>query len=258
MNSSSVINTLLGFFGQNKDKLTWSGTLEDLKAFVLTIIDEQTAQNSIWHSPSGGKWCFDSEQLKVTWYSKSGTICFDGTKAKDLCDKIHSVLLEFDCQKKDQSSNLKKSLEQQNLSERMQSVNINPKASTEIGEENNMVELHVVHDSGVNDDDKILRLYAADNDNSSVEDLRRQMQEYAESTNSTFEDIETELNNLKARSVPLFVMEAAVKELKKDKDSLLKENAELREKNLNYALITSDLNSKVKSLSMKEIAWLQP
>ena len=105
-----------------------------------------------------------------------------------------------------------------------------------------MAELHVVHDNGVNDKS----LYAADNENSSIDDLRRQMQEFAESTNSKFECIETELNNLKARLVPLFVMEAAVKELRKDKDSLLKENAELREKNLNYALITSDLNSKVK------------
>ena len=46
----------------------------------------------------------------------------------------------------------------------------------------------------------------------------------------------------------MFVMEAAVKELKLDKDNLVRENAELREKNLNFALITSDLNSKVKEL----------
>ena len=75
-----------------------------------------------------------------------------------------------------------------------------------------------------------------------------------ESTNSKFEDIETELNNLKARSVPLFVMEAAVKEQKKDKDGLFKENADLREKNLNYALITSDLNSRVKDLEPLQCA----
>ena len=100
---------MFGFFGQKKNKLIWSGTLEDLKAFVLMIIDEQTAQNSTWHSPSGGKWCFDSEQLKVTWYSKSETICFDGAKSKDLCDQIHSVL--SDNQKKFQSNVLNKSLE---------------------------------------------------------------------------------------------------------------------------------------------------
>lgn len=42
MNSSSAINTLYGFFGQKKNKLLWSGSLGDLKAFVLTIIDEST------------------------------------------------------------------------------------------------------------------------------------------------------------------------------------------------------------------------
>ena len=113
MNSSSAINTLYGFFGQKKNKLLWSGSLEDLKAFFLTIIDESTAQNTTWHSPSGGKWCFDSEQLKVTWYSKSGTICFDGANANVLCEQIHRVLSKPDYhdQKKDQNSELNKSIE---------------------------------------------------------------------------------------------------------------------------------------------------
>ena len=113
MNSSSAINTLYGFFGQKKNKLLWSGSLEDLKAFVLTIIDENTAQNTTWHSPSGGKWCFDSKQLKVTWYSKSGTICFDGANANVLCEQIHRVLSKSGCddQKRDQSSELNRSIE---------------------------------------------------------------------------------------------------------------------------------------------------
>ncbi|CAB3980864.1 Hypothetical predicted protein [Paramuricea clavata] len=44
MNSSTVINALYSFFGKKKNKLTWSGSLEDLKAFVLTIVDEETAE----------------------------------------------------------------------------------------------------------------------------------------------------------------------------------------------------------------------
>jgi hypothetical protein len=55
MNSSTVINALYSFFGKNKNILTWSGTLEDLKAFVLKIVDEETAESSTWRSPSGGK-----------------------------------------------------------------------------------------------------------------------------------------------------------------------------------------------------------
>ena len=67
---------LIGFFGQKKNKLTWSGTLNDLKTFVSTIIDEKTAEGAAWRSPSGGKWCFTCEDLEITWHSKSGVIIF--------------------------------------------------------------------------------------------------------------------------------------------------------------------------------------
>ena len=196
--------------------LAWESHISDLKEFV---------QNSLnfdgkWSTPGGDVKVFENEKYCLKWYG--------GTKKK--------LLIVRDD-------------EQQNLSERMQSlatksVNINSKTSTAIGKENNMAELHIVHDSDV--DDK--SLYMEGIENSPVEDLRRQMQEFAESTNLKIEGLEIELNNLKVRSVPMFVMEAAVKELKIDKDNLVRENAELREKNLNFAIITSDLNSKVKEL----------
>ena len=109
-------------------------------------------------------------------------------------------------------------------------------------------EHHEVHDNSNVNDKSISK---ADNENLLVEGIRRQMLEFTESINSKIEAFETELNNLTARSVPMFVLEgleATVKELRTDKDNLLKENSELREKNLNYALITSDLYSKVKDL----------
>ena len=40
--------SLIGFFGEKKNKLTWSGTLYDLKTFVSTIIDEKTAESAVW------------------------------------------------------------------------------------------------------------------------------------------------------------------------------------------------------------------
>ncbi|CAB4017810.1 Hypothetical predicted protein, partial [Paramuricea clavata] len=69
-------NVLYGYFGLNKSKLKWSGTLEDLKAFVLTEISEEIAENTSWRSPSGGTWQFDSKMLSVTWHSKSENIYF--------------------------------------------------------------------------------------------------------------------------------------------------------------------------------------
>ena len=48
MNSSVVLNVLYGYFDVKKDKLKWTGSLEDLKAFVLTVIDEETAETTTW------------------------------------------------------------------------------------------------------------------------------------------------------------------------------------------------------------------
>ena len=56
-----TFEVLYGFFGLKKSILIW--TLEDLKAFVLTEVDETIAPNRTWRSLSGGTWCFDSDQL---------------------------------------------------------------------------------------------------------------------------------------------------------------------------------------------------
>ena len=88
--------SLIGFFGQKKSKLTWSGTLNDLKTLVSTIIDEKAAESAVWRSPSGGKWCFTCEDLEITWHSKSGAIIFDGVKAGNLVKRIKDILSKPD------------------------------------------------------------------------------------------------------------------------------------------------------------------
>lgn len=105
MNSSAITDALYGFFDLNKTKLIWTGSLEDLKAFVLTEIDEKTAENTTWRSPSGGKWCFHSDQFKVTWYTKSKTIIFDGNKVEKLKEKIHGSLSKSEKSKSVQHPN---------------------------------------------------------------------------------------------------------------------------------------------------------
>ena len=88
--------SLIVFFGQTKSKLTWSGTLNDLKTFVSTIIDEKAAESAVWRSPSGGKWCFTCEDLEITWHSKSGAIIFDVVKAGNLVKRIKDILSKPD------------------------------------------------------------------------------------------------------------------------------------------------------------------
>ena len=53
MSSLTVVNVLYGYFNTKKNKLKWTGSLEDLKAFVLTEIDEETADNTTWRSTGG-------------------------------------------------------------------------------------------------------------------------------------------------------------------------------------------------------------
>ena len=90
MNSITVTNVL--YFSLKKNKLQWTGTLEDLKAFVLTEINENIAENTPWRSPSGGTWLFYSRPLSVTWHSKSGNIYFKGENGEDLTERVRSLV----------------------------------------------------------------------------------------------------------------------------------------------------------------------
>ena len=47
MNSSPVSDILGDYFDINKNKLQWKGTLEDLKTFILTEIDEETLHGAL-------------------------------------------------------------------------------------------------------------------------------------------------------------------------------------------------------------------
>ena len=58
---------MYGYFDVKKNKLKWTGSREDLKAFDLTLIDEETGEATTWRSLSGGKWIFESKPLVVTW-----------------------------------------------------------------------------------------------------------------------------------------------------------------------------------------------
>ena len=92
MNLSTISNVLYGHFNTKRNKLIWTGSLEDLKALVLTEIDEDTAQSTTWRSPSGGKWSFESKMLSITWHSKSKYIYFGREKGNDLLERIQSFL----------------------------------------------------------------------------------------------------------------------------------------------------------------------
>ena len=77
-----------------------------------------------------------------------------------------------------------------------------------------------------------------------------------ESIDQKIGNLVSDVNTLKSKSTHLGALEATIEELRKDKANLLQENAELREKNLNCSLITSDLNTKVKDLEYERESLL--
>ena len=94
MNTSPVSNILGGNFDGKKNKLQWKGTLEDLKAFVVIEIDEETAASNNWCSTGGGSWNFESQVLTVTWQTKSQNIYFGGEKGSDLTQRVRKFLYD--------------------------------------------------------------------------------------------------------------------------------------------------------------------
>ncbi len=132
-----------------------------------------------------------------------------------------------------------------NLAARSESAD--PKLCSQIEEEGNMAALPTtaIDENSINDDK--VHSNCADL-SSSLNDFKRQMLEFAESVDIKIERLGIEVDKLKLKAGPLPASKDAVEELRNDVTSLLKENAEMREKILNLSLITSDLNTKVKVL----------
>ncbi len=74
-------------FCLQNSKLKWTGSLCDLKVFVLTEIDEETAKNATWISPSGGTWT-----SKAICYQYLGKLYFKGRNGEDLTERICSYV----------------------------------------------------------------------------------------------------------------------------------------------------------------------
>ena len=146
MDPTNSLSTWSDYFCLKKNKLKWTSTLADLKAFLL---DEEKAANSSWRSPSGGTWVFESDQLKVTWHSKSENISFEGASGKDLAERIISLLTRADDERVKANpveAELVKSIEI-NEAEPVKSIEINEsgdKNKNDLGVNNSMNEVTMI------------------------------------------------------------------------------------------------------------------
>ena len=81
-----------------------------------------------------------------------------------------------------------------------------------------------------------------------IDDLKQQMLDLAKTVEDKIENLRSELHVLDAKIEPMKILECSISDLKRDKMRLMQDNYELRERNLNLCLVTSDLNTRIKDL----------
>ncbi|CAB4001753.1 Tetratricopeptide repeat 28, partial [Paramuricea clavata] len=238
MCSTTVSNVLYGYFGLNKSKLKWSGTLEDLKAFVLTEISEEIAENTSWRSPSGGTWQFDSKMLSVTWHSKSENIYFKGEKGSDLTTRVYSYV-NLGLGESDQTvvsgspteTELEKSIESllASKNEHMNDISKTKDIPTNEGasEDENTSDIEKTEDTSTKEGNPVK---ASNRHLDFSNSIIHEAQSSKEETNTNLSTSNT------------------VHELKKEKYDLIKANNDLREKNEVLHQKISDFNLTVQRL----------
>ena len=260
MNTSPVSNILGGNFDDKKNKLQWKGTLEDLKAFVLTEIDEETAASNNWRSPGGGSWNFESQALTVAWQTKSQNIYFGGEKGSDLTQRVRKFLYDRNGASKNTSYT---ALDESLLHEEDQHI-------TSHSDHEKQGEV-VIHSAGVNRDKPSMEpkcIYSKQlnpsrdiddsfNYNSDISALNSKLERFTESVTNKLEDLAIEINNIKEnKPYSILILENTVNDLKQEKFELNKKIDELKEPNMVLSHTVSDLRLDNKNLENDKASLL--
>ena len=295
MNSSAVTNILYSYFNIKRSKLIWTGSLETLKAFVLTEIDESTADSTTWRSSSGGKWVFNSKLLSVTWLTNSQNIRFDGERGSDLTERIYSflkqkeeILAEQDLERSiesllaDDSDDVSGDTFEESFSDQgdvaKESKNQNEKQAnmdSEIGIKHvessaksidlhkESIGLHTATKSGnlqtksTNKLNPLGSSVSCNCDSAEISRLNSKLDRLFENVTNTLQDHSAEINSIKEnRPYSILVLENVVNDLKEEKFELIRKNDELREQNMNMSHIISDLKMANKNLENEKSSLL--
>ena len=88
---------------------------------------------------------------------------------------------------------------------------------------------------------------------SAIDELKQQMLDLAKTVENKIENLRSELHVLDAKIEPMKILECSISDMKRDKMRLMQDNNELRERNLNLCLVTSDLNTSIKDLERNSL-----
>ena len=292
MDPTTSLSTRSEYFCLKKNKLKWTSTLADLKAFLL---DEEKAANSSWRSPSGGTWVFESDQLKVTWHSKSENISFEGASGKDLAERIISLLARADKRVKANPVEAELSL--------VKSIEINESGDkNDLGVNNSMNEVIMtstvvdldlpLSNDGLNDEIIINHEEAitqAENTRSKscvqsvpqdlhtantslspsggIDEshgcdsetclLRLRFERFTDNVTNKLTNLANEISNIvENKPYSIVVLESLIDEHKKEKAELSKANEELKEQNTGMSHTISDLHNSIDVLQNEKASLL--
>lgn len=292
MDPSATVSIWYDYFCLKKNKLKWTRSLADLKAFLFTELDEETAANSSWRSPSGGTWVFESDQLKVTWHSKSENINFEGARGKDLADRITSLLTRVDDEQVKANSVEAESVKSIEINEGGDksdlSVNIcvneaittsavvdSPLSNEEVNErtcinyeeditqaENTRLktcvqsvpqDLHTARTS-LNPSGGIEQSHNCD---SEMRQLRLTFEKFADNVTDKLTNLANEISKIEEnKPYSIVVLESLIDEHKKEKAELSKVNEDLREQNTGMSHTITDLHNTIDALQNEKASLL--
>jgi hypothetical protein len=263
MASLTVVNVLYGYFNTKKNKLKWTGSLEDLKAFVLTEIDEDTADNTIWRSPDDGRWNFKSNQLTVTWLTKSENIFFGGEKGNDLTAQVYTFLRrnEINAQN-DNTANLNRSVEsllaeeseeesEDSPEESLDRINALSKKAQGIANRGSDIALGAAYEHEKYGEDmsyeKSQNLHNSSTGKSLQSSQDNDLMQIIEAISAKVENLATEVRQIKAINSQSNNQDL-INDLREENRKLKSENEQLQERNTNISCAMTDLHMKVKDL----------
>ena len=291
MDPTNSLSTWSDYFCLKKNKLKWTSTLADLKAFLL---DEEKAANSSWRSPSGGTWVFESDQLKVTWHSKSKNISFEGASGKDLAERIILLLTRADDERVKANpveAELVKSIEINESGDKNKndlgvnnSMNEVIMTSTVVGlplsnkgwNEEIFTNLEEVITQAKNTRSKTCvqsvpqDLHTANTSlnplggideshgcDSEMRLLRLTFERFADNVTNKLTNLANEISNIEEnKPYSIVVLESLIDKHKKEKAELSKLNEELKEQNTGMSHTISDLHNSIDALQNEKVSLL--
>ncbi|CAB4001237.1 Hypothetical predicted protein [Paramuricea clavata] len=263
MASLTVVNVLYGYFNTKNNKLKWTGSLEDLKAFVLTEIDEETADNTTWRSSGGGRWNFESKQLTVTWLTKSENILFGGEKGNDLTDRVYTFLRRNEINaKNDNTANLKSSIEsllaeeseeesEDSPEESLDRINTLSKKDQGIANRGSDITLGAAYQHEKYEEDmsyeKSQNLHNSSSGKSLQSSQDNDLMQIIEAISDKVKNLATEVRQIKAIN-PQLNNQDLINDFREENRKLNSQNEQLQERNTDISCTMTDLHMKIKNL----------